>query len=520
MWRQKGYGNTQYKKSIVEERGYDLRTKEGREKHAKNKANESIAFICVATGAGASWLAESPHGAWAGYILFWLLLAIQKNSFSTMVWMISVHGFAIAGYGISLLFDGRPIEPALWGAIIGNFVAAHLTKKMGINLFLGFTFLGCWAFFGEPSTYFSDLADRLVNSKYTGLPAFGLSVDMPTIDFTSDKELTSLFFILNIYATVALFFGFYTWGLILWEAPKRVASGALELTILRLLNIVIYSVSIPCVALPAFGFFLLLFDYLPIVDETNFYNYPIMILILLGFSPTLGVIVNIRLRRSKNQRHPFWPIILQCISTCFWLPVLLRAPVPKKLNKKSELITKVGSDRPSKANKKSPTTSKRKVPPKNKDYQASALSGQYLKLSREKFSDKDLDNALENIVGLGKKRRAAITKTFPDLQEVLEKSDSEINTQTGLSLELISRLKFALREAQKVREMNVLSEYLSYVFPLKSRPRKVITSAFSTFDQLYLFCINPDDTLTGLNRHDLAHLIQKTVQQQMNDNRV
>ena len=138
MWRQKGYGNTQYKKSIVEERGYDLRTKEGREKHAKNKANESIAFICVATGAGASWLAESPHGAWAGYILFWLLLAIQKNSFSTMVWMISVHGFAIAGYGISLLFDGRPIEPALWGAIIGNFVAAHLTKKMGINLFLGF----------------------------------------------------------------------------------------------------------------------------------------------------------------------------------------------------------------------------------------------------------------------------------------------------------------------------------------------------------------------------------------------
>ena len=55
MWRQKGYGNSEYK-SVVDERGYDLRTKEGRAQHEDNKANEAIVTACVIVGALGWWL--------------------------------------------------------------------------------------------------------------------------------------------------------------------------------------------------------------------------------------------------------------------------------------------------------------------------------------------------------------------------------------------------------------------------------------------------------------------------------
>ena len=45
VWRQKGYGNSQYK-SVVEERGYDLRTTEGRLK-AEEKSNSNIFIYLV-----------------------------------------------------------------------------------------------------------------------------------------------------------------------------------------------------------------------------------------------------------------------------------------------------------------------------------------------------------------------------------------------------------------------------------------------------------------------------------------
>lgn len=525
MWRQKGYGNSKYE-SVVEERGYDLRTKEGRSQHAENKANEAISVTCFAVGAAIAWLTDSPHGFWAGYILFWLLAPIKNESLSTLVWAFFVHLFAAAGYGISLLFDASSYEPAIWGAVIGNFVSAHFNRTVGFNIFLLCLFLGCWAFFGEPSIYFADLAERLVGAKYIGLPPMDLSIDLSNLNrflddtlnplFATDGPINPLFFTLNIYASIALFFGFYRWGKILWKKPLDWASSKLDLFLLRLVGIAVFFCSHVCCIILSILFFALFYDQLPRVSQMAFYNYPVMAFFLASFSPTVGVIINISLRREKDQERNFWPIIFQCAVTLFWLPALFykRAQEQAPKNLKSTTVNEAPSL--DKTLKKSEPMKRQKADP-SENQEASDVSDKFFILSRKKLQHQGLDSAIDGILGLGKKRQSALVQAYPDLSEILEKSDGEISLQTGLGSKLIKRVKFALGEATKAKEKDILSEYLSYVFPLKSQPRNLTLAAFSSFEQLYQFCKDPDDALSTLNKDELAKLFLVTLQQQIEE---
>ena len=117
VWRQKGYGNADYK-SVVEERGYDLRTKEGREQHAKEKFNHNASLACVIVGAGAAWLFDSPHGLWVGYLLFWILFAIGEKSILKFIWAIFAHVGAAIGYALSFIFNSEPLELSIWGDLV------------------------------------------------------------------------------------------------------------------------------------------------------------------------------------------------------------------------------------------------------------------------------------------------------------------------------------------------------------------------------------------------------------------
>ena len=521
MWRQKGYGNSKYK-SVVDERGYDLRTKEGRAQHEENKANEAIITACVIVGALGWWLTESPHGAWAGYILFWISIAIKNDSPATLVWAFFVHLFATVGYGISLLFDASSFEPAIWGAIVGNFVSAHLTKSLGFNIFLSCLFLGCWAFFGEPSVYFSDLAERLVDADYIGLPAIDFSIDFSHLNLffennlnqllATDGQINPLFFTLNIYASIALFFGYFRWGAILWNTTIKWASNGLALFLLRLLGFMVFFVSGACVMTLALAITFLFYEQLPSVVEKTFNNYPIMVFLLWAFSTTLGVIVNINLRREKEHERKSWPIIFQCAITLFWLPALSHKPAQNPPSNTSELINTSETESSKEADRESEHVKKQKVNVKeNQD--APSQSEKYLRLSREKIEHQELGSTLEGVVGLGKKRQSALVQAYPNTKEILDASDIEINSRTGLGSKLIARVKLALEDAQKVKETAILNEYLAYVFPLKSRPRKSTLAAFSSFEQLYQFCRDPDDALTALNTNDLTKLIQVTLTQ-------
>lgn len=527
MWRQKGYGNSKYE-SVVEERGYDLRTKEGRAQHAENKANEAISVTCFAVGAAIAWLTDSPHGFWAGYILFWLLASIKNESLSTLVWAFFVHLFAAAGYGISLLFDASSYEPAIWGAVIGNFVSAHFNKTVGFNIFLFCLFLGCWAFFGEPSIYFADLAKRIVGAKYIGLPPMDLSIDISNLNrflddtlnplFATDGPINPLFFTLNIYASIALFFGFYRWGKILWKKPLDWASSKLDLFLLRLVGIAVFFCSHVCCFTLSLLFLLLFYDQLPRVGQVAFYNSPIVAFFLASFSPTLGIIINISLRREKDQERNFWPIIAQCAVTLFWLPALFYKQTQKQAPKNLSSTTFNEAPSLDKTLKKSEPMKRQKADlSENQD--AASLSDKFFILSRKKLQHQGLDSAINGILGLGKKRQSALMQAYPDLSEILQKSDDEISLQTGLGSKLIKRVKFALREAIKAKEKDILSEYLSYVFPLKSQPRNLTLAAFSSFEKLYQFSKEPDGTLNTLNKNDLASLIRVTLKQKMGTGR-
>ena len=523
MWRQKGYGNSEYK-SVVDERGYDLRTKEGRAQHEDNKANEAIVTACVIVGALAWWLTGSPHGAWVGYIIFWISIAAKNDSPVTLVWAFFVHLFAIAGYGASLLFDTSSYEPAIWGAVLGNFVSAYLTKSMGYNIFLSCLCLGCWAFLGEPSVYFADLTERLVGAEYIGLPPIDLSIDISHLNsffedtfnqlLATNGQLNPLFFTLNIYASIALFFGFFRWGLILWKKPLDWASSKLDLFLLRIVGIAVFFFSHVCCLLLSILFFGLFYEQLPRIGQVAFNNYPVMAFFLASFSSTVGIIINISLRREKEQSRNFWPIIFQCALTLFWLPALSYQRTQNQVPENSKLITINEEPSLDKTLKKSKPVKRQKAVLSENQVTAS-VSDKFFILSRNKLQHQGLDNALDGIVGLGKKRQSALMQAYPDLSEILEKSDGQINLQTGLGLKLTTRVKSALREAIKAREKDILSEYLSYVFPLKSRPRNLTIAVFNSFEQLHLFCKNPDNSEVGLSKKDFVKLVRTTLEQEI-----
>ena len=330
--------------------------------------------------------------------------------------------------------------------------------------------------------------------------------------FAIGGQLNPLFFTLNLYASIALFFGLFRWGMILWKKPMEWASSNLDLFLLRLLGVVVFIFSHACILIVALTFMALFYERLPLVDETTFSNYPVVVFILLGFSLTLGVVININLRNVRGKNRSFWPVIFQCALTLFWLPALSYKSAPIQTFEKLEATTTRKSPTPKKPHKKSKSTTIEKAD-LSKNLATASVSDKLYKLSCEKFEHEGLDKALDGIVGLGEKRKAKLIQAYPSFVDILEKSDGEINLQTGLGSKLITSVKIALRGAMKAREKEILAEYLSNIFPLKSRPRNLTLDAFDTFEELHLFCKNPDEIPIDLNKNDFAKLVRTTLKQ-------
>ena len=83
------------------------------------------------------------------------------------------------------------------------------------------------------------------------------------------------------------------------------ASSNLDLFLLRQLGVVVFIFSHACILIVALTIMALFYERLPLVDETTFSNYPVAVFILLGFSLTLGVVININLRNVEEKNEAF-----------------------------------------------------------------------------------------------------------------------------------------------------------------------------------------------------------------------
>ena len=168
--------------------------------------------------------------------------------------------------------------------------------------------------FREPSAYFADLAERLTKAKYIGLPPIDLSIAISYLNrffddtlnppFAIGGQLNPLFFTLNLYASIALFFGLFRWGMILWKSQW---SGRLVIWIsffasARCCGFYFFACLYSDCGINVYGTF---YERLPPVDEATFSNYPVVVFILLGFSLTLGVVININLRNVREKNEAF-----------------------------------------------------------------------------------------------------------------------------------------------------------------------------------------------------------------------
>ena len=442
-------------------------------------------------------------------IYFWLSIALKNNSPLTLVWAFIVHSFAITSYWISLLFDATSYEPAVWGAVFGNFVAAYINKNMGVNIFLSSLLLGCWAFFGDPSAYFADLAERLTKAKYIGLPPIDLSIAISylnrffddTLNHTIGGQLNPLFFTLNLYASIALFFGLFRW-VVLWKKPMEWASSNLDLFLLRLLGVVVLF-SHACILIVALTFMALFYERLPPVDEATFS-------ITCGGVHLIGIFSDVRCRyqyqsTERQRKNEALACHISVPLTLFWLPALSYKSAPiQRLKIRGNNYQKISLQKPnkSKSNYRKADLSKNR---------ATASVSDKLFKPCEKFQHEELDQLLMASLVLAKKKGEA-DEAYPNFVDILEKSDGEINLQTGLGSKLITSVKIALRGAMKAREKEILAEYLSNIFPLKSRPRNLTLDAFDTFEELPV-CKNPDEIPIGLNKNDFAKLVRTTLKQ-------
>ena len=162
VWRQKGYGNSPYK-SVVEERGYDLRTKEGQIKAEEERNSNTFIYLVIGIGLAVGWLSgERLHGFVASYLAFFLLLPFGTNSGpGTYVWAILAHVFGGFGYGASLLFATDWLEPTVIGVIVGTIFSSIILNGLALTTFVVCLLSGLWAFIGEPRLYLEDVAGQI-----------------------------------------------------------------------------------------------------------------------------------------------------------------------------------------------------------------------------------------------------------------------------------------------------------------------------------------------------------------------
>ena len=129
----------------MEERGYDLRTKEGQIKAEEERNSNTFIYLVIGIGLAVGWLSgERLYGFVASYLAFFLLLPFGTNSGpGTYVWAILAHVFGGFGYGVSGVLATDWLEPTVIGIIVGTIFSSIILNGLALTAFVVCLLSGC-----------------------------------------------------------------------------------------------------------------------------------------------------------------------------------------------------------------------------------------------------------------------------------------------------------------------------------------------------------------------------------------
>ena len=504
MWRQKGYGNSK-SKSVVEERGYDLRTREGRARHADEQTTNFVAGLCTFVSIGMAWLFDSAYGLWAGYILFWLITLFTHGA-GFFIWATCAHVGGAAGYLVSMLVKAKPEELILWGIVFGTLLSALIMRTVIPTIISLWLLIGIWATFGEPSIYFAEIPNRV----------FSVTLSLSPTEFFAwfgDKFLPLLvgtaIAIVNGLSCLALLYGLWLWGWIIFNVIDEWALNFFLKFLAKIIGAILFLIS--------FGLTMVTGILLGILADSagfssnsanTFYNNLGLYFILIGFSVTSGIFVNRAILLDRDIRLGYFASVLMCLPGAFWLPRFMVQSVHHNILQEAPAEKAISSGQvQKKAKTKSKSVNSKKSVVKNKNTTAANSPVRYYYrtafISVTKKISALQKSRLEALVGLGEKRLTSIYSSYPDLCKILNESDQIFRSKTGLGSSLTKRVKFALTEAEQTRDKEVLSEFLKFLFPTKKSKVKILLSRFSSFDELLRRVDKSEMEIDGLTANDL-----------------
>lgn len=414
VWRQKGYGNSEYK-SVVEERGYDLRTKEGRVKAEEESNKNTFIYLVIGIGLAVGWLSgERLYGFLASYLIFFLLLPFGANSGpGTYVWAILAHVFGGLGYGVSLVFVTDWVEPTAIGVVVGTLISSILLNGLGLTVFV-ISFLSVlWALVGEPSLYIEDIAGRIwrqVSNTFGNIVVVDSGLEQTLGDKSIEpmnsafpKQLSiflntigALFLITNIIGACIMTFlnvkrsSFSTFSK-LAIAPVSIAALILAFTIsLALGELALNLLSVEQNGLE------------PLHKKPSIFASSVI------FSISAGYFLSRTYSRQNKVDKGFLNPFIACLLCLFWLPLFA----------KQENSALAGN---TKSNNETLNTETAKIK-----------------------TDNNYEEKLKSVIGLGKKRREKILHHFPTPKLLLAEDKQTILFKTGVGKTVLERIRKTL----------------------------------------------------------------------------
>ena len=403
VWRQKGYGNSQYK-SVVEERGYDLRTKEGRLKAEEESNSNIFIYLVVGIGLTVGWFSgDRFYGFLASYLTFFLFLPFGTNSGpGTYVWATLAHVFGGFGYGVSWIFSTDWLEPTVIGVIVGTIFSSIILNGLALTAFVVFLLSGLWAFIGEPSLYLTDFFERLshhLNAALTDIFATRLNQKQSAVSESLGSLSSGVPGQLNFFLNAV--------GIVCW------ITNILGASFMTFLNVKRSSLSIfskLCLAPISFAALVLTFT-LSIVmveallsDKSDFtlHSRPSILASSIIFSVCVGYFLSRIYARQNNTTHgPLNPFIASLLGI-FWLPLLA--------SKKPQIAIE-------------------------------ADKNEFIARETANDSTKQFEVQLQSVIGLGKKRREKILMYFPTPELLLAADSQTILLKTGVGKTVLERIR-------------------------------------------------------------------------------
>ena len=410
VWRQKGYGSSEYK-SVVEERGYDLRTKEGRVKAEEESNKNTFIFLVIGIGLAVGWLSgERLYGFLASYLTFFLFLPFGANSGpGTYVWALLAHVFGGLGYGVSLVFVTDWVEPTAIGVVVGTLVSSILLNGLGLTLFV-ISFLSVlWALVGEPSLYIEDIAGRIwqqVNNTFGNIVAIDSGLEQTVGDKNIEPKDSALpkqlNFVLNVFGALFLITNIIGTCIMTFLNVKRSSFSTFS-------KLAIAPVSIAALIL-AFTISIVLgrlaLNLLPAEqnDLEPLYKQPLLLASSVIFSISVGYFLCRIYSRQNKLEKSFLNSFIACLLCLFWLPIF--------------------------AQQEKPTV----VKSKKSDNEAFNTEAAKVKI------DRNYEAKLKSVIGLGEKRRNKILQHFPNPKILLAQDKQTILFKTGVGKTVLARI--------------------------------------------------------------------------------